>query len=466
MFGFYVQDDWTVASRVTLNLGLRYEFITTPREKYDRVASFRNPPFDAEPIVGYPLFDNPSLTNIAPRLGFAWNVTGDGKTSLRGGAGMFYEPLLANIYRTFGNRTPPYFAQASVRTPTFPRVQASTLPTSQQRLDLLEWDPDNPYMLQYNLTFQRELAPQLTAMVGFIGSRGINLFRNVESNQSIPQIQPDGSYFFPTTAARRSPNWAAVRIRRTDGNSWYKGLVSSITKRFSGGFQFQASYTFSNSRDEGSISAGGQDFSNGFPARYADDRHDNYGPSDFEVPHNFNFNYSWALPFAESLTGVKRALAHGWQLSGIVTLRSGVPFTPVLSFDRARAFPRSGGDGQRPNWAPGFDAENATVGRPDQWFDPNAFVLPAAGTFGTVGRNMLRGPGYAAWNGAVFKNFEVGGRRRLQLRVEAFNLLNRANFALPARTVFSAAGPVENAGEITDIVGTARQIQLGVKLEF
>ncbi len=385
---------------------------------------------------------------------------------MRGGIGQFYEPILANIYRTFGNRTPPFFAQASLRNPPFPRAVGGAVPTTQQRLDLLEWNLKNPYMLQYNATVQHELLPQLSVMAGYIGSRGIHLFRNVESNQAVPVVQPDGSYFFPVGSTRRSPNWAAVRIRRTDGNSWYHGMVTSVTKRFSGGLQFQGSYTLGRSNDEGSLSAGSADFDNGFPPRYADDRHDNYGLSDYDVRHNFTFNYSYVLPFGEGTQGVARVLAAGWQLSGIVALRSGVPFTPVLSFDRARALPRSGGDGQRPNWAPGYDQSTVILGGPDRYFDPNAFVLPEAGTFGDVGRNALIGPGYASWNMAVFKNVELGGRRKLQLRLETFNLLNRANFSLPSRVVFGASGRVENAGEITDIVGTARQIQLGVKIEF
>ena len=466
LFGFYAQDDWGLNSRLTMNLGVRYEFITTPREVEDRVASFRNPPYDVTPTVGYPLFRNPSLKNIAPRLGFAWDVRGNGKTAVRGGAGQFFEPILANIYRTFGNRTPPFFAQANLTNPTFPRAVAGALPTSQQRLDLLQWDLKNPYMLQYNLTVQHELLPNFSVMVGYVGSRGIHLFRNVEWNQSVPIVQPDGSYFFPAGNARRSPVWNSVRMRLTDGNSWYNSLVASATKRFSHGLQFQGSYTLGRSYDEASISAGSQDFNNGFQPRYAYDRHDNYGLSDFDVRHNFTFNYSWVLPIGADATGATRLLVSGWQLSGIVTLRSGVPFTPVLSFDRALARPRSGGAGQRPSWAPGYDPTKATLGGPDQYFDPNAFVLPAAGTFGNVARNALIGPGYAVWNSALFKNVDLGARRRLQIRAEVFNILNRANFSLPAATVFSASGRVENAGEITDIVGTARQIQLGVKIEF
>ena len=160
------------------------------------------------------------------------------------------------------------------------------------------------------------------------------------------------------------------------------------------------------------------------------------------------------------------ALAQGWQVSGIVTVRSGVPFTPQLGFDRARARPRSGGGGQRPSWAPGYDRDNVILGGPDQYFDPNAFVLPAAGTFGDVERNALEGPGFATWDMAVFKSFRFNGKYRAQLRFEMFNALNRANFSLPSNTVFNAAGRIENAGEITGISGTARQMQLGVKFDF
>jgi hypothetical protein len=143
-----------------------------------------------------------------------------------------------------------------------------------------------------------------------------------------------------------------------------------------------------------------------------------------------------------------------------VTLRSGVPFTPVLSFDRARAFPRAGGDGQRPDWAPGFNADNAVLGGPDRYYDPNAFTLPDAGTFGNVPRNALRGPGYAVWNGAVFKNIELGGRRRLQLRVEAFNLFNTVNLGNPVAVLSSPVfGQIQTAGD-------ARVIQLGLRFEF
>ncbi len=464
LIGLFVQDDIAATSRLTLNLGLRYEFFTVPVELDGKMARLENI-MDPAVKVGGPIFKNPSLRNFAPRVGFAWDLTGDGKTSLRGGGGYFYEPILGNVYRTYGNRMPPFFQAANVRRPAFPNPFGGVL-VVRNRLDLFEYDPENPLRLQYNLTLQREILPQTVVTVGYIGSRGYHQIRNVEANQAIPQILPDGRYFFPAGQGRRNPNFESMRLRTTDGNSWYNGLIVAASRRFSGGLMLQASYTWGKSLDEGSLAVGSADFANDAQPRYAYDRTDNKGPSSFDIRHNFVFNYTYELPFGQGLTGVKGALARGWQLSGIVTARTGVPFTPLLGFDRARALPRSGGGGQRPSWAPGRNASNAILGSPERYFDPTAFVLPEAGFFGDVGRNVLTGPGFATWDMAVFKNFQLRGSARLQIRIEAFNLTNRANFGLPSATVFDSRGLVESAGEITETLGTARQVQLGIKLEF
>ena len=467
LIGLFVQDDFAVADRLTLNLGVRYEFITEPKEAQDRVAHMKTV-LDPATTPGYPLFENPSYKNVAPRVGFAWDVFGDSRTSLRGGAGYFYEPILGNYYRTYGNRTPPYMEQANIPNPPFPNPLGGNF-VVRNRLDLFQYEANNPLRIQYNATFQREILPQLVASVGYIGSRGFHQVRNVEANHSVPEIRPDGSYFFPlvngATPPRRNPNFESIRIRLTDGNSWYNGMTASLSKRFSNNLQFQGSYTFGESKDEGSQAIGSSDFGNSFQPRYAYDRTDNYGRSDFDIRHNFVFNYSYLLPGREGASGATAALLNGWQISGIFSARTGVPFSPVLGFDRARARPRSGGAGQRPTWAPGFNRDAVILGGPDQYFDPNAFILPEAGTFGDVGRNVLEGPGFSTWDMSVLKNFSFG-RYRTQLRFEVFNLLNRTNFGLPADTVFNAQGRVESAGEITDIVGTARQMQIGLKFEF
>ena len=463
LVGLYVQDDWSAKRTLTLNLGLRYEFVTTPVEQNGRMASM--PDLQAAATTaGGQIFENPTLKNVAPRIGFAWDMTGDGKNALHGGAGYFYEPILGNVYRAYGNRTPPFYNLINPRNPSFPTPPTSGS-SSLLRLDLVDYHLRSPYRAQYNVTYQRELAPQTVATVGFVGSRGYRQIRNVEYNQAVPQVQADGRLFFPVGSTRRNPSFNSMRLRTTDGLSWYKGFIAGASRRFSGGLALQASYTLGKSEDLGSQAIGSGDFDNSFQPRYAFDPLDNRGLSDFDIRHNFVFNYTWELPFGKALTGAAKGFASGWQLSGIVTLRSGIPFTPVLGFDRARALPRSGGAGQRPNLVSGCSL-NPVLGGPTQYFDANCFSLPDAGNFGDVPRNTMIGPRFASWDMAVFKNVAIGGTRRVQLRLEGFNITNRANFGLPASTVFNSAGRVANAGEITTIVGTARQFQFGVKVDF
>jgi outer membrane receptor protein involved in Fe transport len=463
LVGLYGQDDWSVSRNLTLNLGVRYEFITVPHELDGREA--RMPDLQAATVTaGGPIFKNPSLKNVAPRGGFAWNISGDGKNVLHGGAGMFFEPILSNIYRAYGNRTPPYYNIINPASPSFP-TPPSTGAASLLRLDLVQYDLKNPYRVQYNATYQRELPGRTVVTAGFIGSRGYNQIRNVEYNQAIPQVLADGSLFFPVGGTRRNPNFGSIRLRSTDGLSWYKGLVVGGTRRFSEGLSMQASYTLGKSEDLGSQAVGSGDFDNSFQPAYAFDPMSNKGLSDFDIRHNFVYNSTWELPFGKSLTGLARGVAYGWQVSGILTIRSGIPFSPVLGFDRARALPRSGGAGQRPDLVAGCSA-NPVLGGADQYFDPNCFALPAAGTLGNVARNTIIGPGFGGLDMAIFKNVPFGPGRRLQFRAEGFNVTNHVNLGLPATTVFNSAGRVTTAGQITTIVGTARQLQFGVKLEF
>ena len=462
LIGLYAQDDWSVSRSLTLNMGVRYEFFTTPHELGGREASM--PDLQAAATVkGGPIFKNPSLKNVAPRGGFAWDITGDGKNALHGGAGLFFEPILSNVYRAYGNRTPPYYNLINPANPAFP-TPPTTGSSSLLRLDLVDYNIESPYRTQYNITYQRELPGRTIVTGGFVGSRGYNQIRNVEYNQSIPIVQADGSYFFPS-ATRRNPNFGSMRLRITDGLSWYKGLIAGASRRFSGGLAMQASYTLGKSEDLGSQAVGSADFDNSFQPAYAFDPMSNRGLSDFDIRHNFVFNSTWELPFGKSLGGAARAIADGWQVSSIVTVRSGIPFSPVLGFDRARAAPRSGGAGQRPDLVSGCSL-NPWLGGADLYFDPNCFALPALGTLGNVPRNTIIGPGFGSWDMAFFKNIALAGGRRIQLRAEGFNITNHVNLGLPAATVFNSAGRVGNAGQITNIVGTARQWQFGVKVDF
>ena len=365
LIGIFLQDDWQVRRNLTLNAGVRYEFITVPTEKDGRVASMPDLQAPEGPSTGRPLFDNPSKGNVAPRLGFAWDLTGNGRNVVQGGGGLFFEPILSNVYRAYGNRTPPFYRTINPRNPPFPDPTGAGATTALLRLDLLEYDLKNPYRTQYNLMYQRQLFAQTVVTAGFIGARGYNQIRNIEYNHAVPQVLADGRYFFPAGQTRRNPAFESMRLRITDGRSWYKGLVLGASRRFSRSLAMQASYTWGKSEDYGSQAVGGGDFDNSFQPAYGHDPASNEGLSDYDIRHNFVFNYTWEVPVARGATGFTAALAQGWQLSGIIALRSGVPFSPQLGFDRARALPRSGGAGQRPNLAPGASL-NPVLGSPTQ----------------------------------------------------------------------------------------------------
>ncbi len=467
LFGTYVQDDWKATRNMTVNLGLRYEFITVPKERDGKSANLINVPMDTETTVG-PLFKNPSLKNFAPRLGVVW-APGE-KTAVRAGFGMFYDQLLSNFVILPGSRVPPFWVQANPANPTFPDFFQKVSPKDiDPRIDTIPFEPDQPYRAQYNVSVQREVWGRFAVTAGYVGSRGVHMTRAVaNANPNVPAGTLDGRLFFPATPQKANPVWASIRYRPTDGSSFYNALLLGLANQGENGFQFQANYTLGKSIDDSSSVYNEQEFLNTIPVSNIFDPLADRGLSDYDVRQNLSANFVWELPFQRGNdAGALHALVAGWQLAGIVRLSAGSPFTAVLGYDRARVgAPRTGG-GQRPDLASGD--KNPVTGGSDQYFDPSGFALPPAGTFGNLGRNTLIGPGIANVDLSLVKNTGVGGQRNLQFRLDMFNIFNRANFAMPdetARTVFSASGPVAGAGRLTSTVTTARQIQLGVKFIF
>ncbi len=374
-----------------------------------------------------------------------------------------------------GSRVPPFWVQANPRNPSFPDfISKVSLKDIDPRVDTLPFDIDQPYRLQYNLSIQKQFGSDLVFSAGYIGSRGIHLTRAVaDANANIPQGFVNGRLFWPTTRRRLNPVWSTIRYRPTDGNSFYNSFIAGIMKRFSSGVQFQASYTFGRSVDDSSAVFNEQEFRNTIPVANIFDRTSERGLSDFHVAHNFIANYLWELPFGRAqrwggnLSGAAGWLVSGWQLSGILNIASGTPFTPVLSFDRARAGAGRAGGGQRPDLISG--SNNPVLGGPDRYFDTSGFGLPPAGFLGNLGRNTVIGPGLVNFDLSLFKNSSLGENRNLQFRAEFFNLFNHANFDIPdepARQVFSAAGPIPGAGRITETLTSSRQIQFGIKFIF
>ncbi|HEV8345140.1 MAG TPA: TonB-dependent receptor [Vicinamibacterales bacterium] len=476
---FFLHDDFRLSNRLSLSLGVRYEFVTTPHELNGKVAGLLSlNDLEAGPkgiTPGSPLFDNPSKNGLAPRVGVSWMPFGDNKTTIRGGTGIFYQPLTVSFYRGTTFREYPYFAGVDIRQPTVfgPAIQSvlaggAGTASVQKRSEFIFFDTKQPYNVQWYLNSQHEMRGGFVAEVGYMGSRGVNLPYYGDPNATPSDYLPDGTKRIVPGAALRYPSWGRIRTRTTGAESEYHGLTLGLQKRLSSGLQFQANYTYSRSIDTWSGGLqGSSDFLTG--AGSAVDWWDiefERGRSSFDVPHNFVFNAVYTLPSSEDRRGLAGALANGWQLSGIVSLSSGMPFHPVIGFDRA-GDRQSDTDMQRPSWAAGFGPDNAVTGNVDQWFNASAFVLPAAGTFGNVARNALRGPNLRVVDFSIFKNQAVV-KSMLQFRVEIFNLFDRANFNPPADPrVFNTDGTlVPGSGRITSLATTPRQVQFGIKYLF
>ena len=487
-YGFYFQDDLRLSSRVTLNLGLRYEFNTAPNELNGLNANIKNIQTAAAPELG-PTFQQSSLRNLSPRLGFAWDVRGDGKTAIRGGGGLLYDIGWFNsnfVELTTGG--PPFATQSRVNnSPTF-TLPLFFPPESVGRvLRTVDYNSEQSKLWQYNVSLEQELPWSIGLAVAYAGSRGYDLPYSTEGNPRVPQILPDGRYYWPAGAPRVNPNWDDVLWKTTGSRSWYNSLQVSLNKRLTQGFQFQSAYTLGKQTEDqnqaqlnGDAGSGGSVFSpNPFDAKY------NLGPAPWDVRHNWKFNTVYHLPGVAS-PGARKALLDGWWVSTVVSLQSGYPFTLSINQNRSRSGVGAGATNvDYPDIVPGVNPADITkgvsrgclgvpagtpVGTPNLWYDPCAFTIPALGFLGNAGRNTLRGPGFANVNLAFVKDNSLGGSRRLELRFEVFNVLNRANLALPDRIVYSAIAdveaPIANAGRITTTNSPSRQLQFSSRLTF
>jgi hypothetical protein len=481
LFSLYVQDDWKATRRLTLNLGLRYEPISTPTEVNGRLSNLRNIATDTAPTPGDPFFDNPSLKNIAPRVGFAFDVFGDGKTSLRGAAGIFYAAILPQRYRFQISNQPPFAQLAAVVGP-FPNAFTSPIISFPGGIVLpIVFKPEQPTVYQWNLNIQRELGRDLVLSAGYVGSRGTNLETRYQANVRTDFQIVNGQKFFPAGGGPKlNPNFNSITYEDYSADSYYHALQLNLTKRFSTGLQFEAAYTLSKSID--TASATETVFLNGSNAGGRQDPFNSRADralSDFDTRHNFVANFLYELPFGKgrqfggNLTGVAATLVGGWSTGGIVALRSGFPFNVNLGFDRVG----NGTDNTavlRPNVAPGADLSNATTGDPAGFANPNFFRLQPAGFYGNAPRNALRGPDLRSFDMTFTKLTPITERLRTEFRVEAFNLFNRPNFSPPQgvnQGIYTGTDPITGApsinpsfGQLTRTSTSSRQLQFGLKL--
>jgi hypothetical protein len=458
----FAQDFVRVNSRLTVNVGLRYDFYSNPTEAFGRESAFPNPATDSAPTVGK-LFAGTPLDLLSPQAGFAWNVFGDGKTVVRSGFGIYRDQLPAIL---FGARpvSTAFLRSGGIRFPSVSKpTECCPDPAARRFRDNLH--PKFPYALEYNLNVERELAQGMILSAGYFGTRGNHLTREAEENP-----------FEPALGHRYNPNLASPLITDlTDGQSFYNSFQVSVSKRYGHNLFWQASYTLAHSVDDASVDFSVESVNDPPLSQNIFDRKGSRGPSDFDVRHNFVANVVYDLPGRGRLLG-------GWQVSAVANVHSGLPFTPVLDFDNADM--QSLLTPERPNLVgnpyAGVCPNGARVGTPSCWFNPSAFAVPPAGQFGNAGRNILRGPAFAQFDASLHKDFAITERRKITVGVEAYNLFNHPNFGVPSNTqsplslggngdaVFKdAAGNfADNAGQILTTVGTGARFNWPAGLRF
>ena len=477
-WGLFAQDDWKLSRRVTLNLGLRYDPFLPFTDQDNRFSQFRpgqqSTVFPTAPAgVVFPGdADVPmaamraNYNRLSPRFGFAWDPTGKGKFSVRGGYGIFWSQIRQQANNQPSNSQPfaakfTFDAPPSVENPygntvnPWPFTAPATADARRnyrflRPLQLQPYSADfgNGYMQQWNFNLQREMFGAWVGTLAYVGSKGNHLFNQIEGN---PAVFRTGATTANTNARRLyAPDFGPVSLQLSDGNSNYHSLQMSVNKRFAHGFSLLASYTFSKLIDD--ASGDGSASPNPFSQRF------NRGLSNLDIPHRVVSSLVYELP---RLTGANPALKWmlgGWDLNCIAALQSGSVFT--VASGRDNSFSGVNQDRADLIGNPFLDSSRPHGELVDRYFNIDAFAFNAVGTFGTSGRNILRGPGDVSVDAGLFKNIPIREGHRVQFRMETFNVLNRVNFGNPnANRSAAAFGRITSAGQ-------PRVIQLALKYQF
>jgi hypothetical protein len=500
---WYFQDTVKLRSNLTLRAGLRHEFTTGWNEVAGRAANFLLDPqgvLETDTRVGDSVFTKNNAKRLfGPRVGLAWDPFSNTRTAIRAGFGTYYSLMDALSFQL--NGLPPYNGAATYsNVPLFSIVPVSPNVVLPRSCDVnvpppctsfqprgVQADAKTPTVQEWNFTVEQQLDSRTSLHVAYVGSRGYHHLISIDPN-TVPASEcavgggcaaggvgtakttaAKGAQYIPVVSGRPNPYLGAGFFWFAQGNTSYQALQIDVNRRLAVGFQIRGNYTWSKNLDMNSALTVAQ--ANNQPQLVLD-RNDlarDWGPSALNVTHQSSISGQYVLPFGngkrwlKGATGLRQKLSSGWQLNGISTLLSGFPFTPTLGQNRS-------GDGDtrnpdRPNVNPSF-AGPLVQGTPARWFNPNAFALPSAGTYGNLGRGVFRGPGLSALDVSAFQNTAVSERASLQFRAEIFNVLNRANFGTPNAVVFSGSAYSPSAGLITATATASRQIQFGLKLIF
>ena len=473
---FYAEDAIKLKPALELRLGFRGELTNGWNEAHGRASnySFSNAVIATQPVVGNSPFSvNHAKFLPAPRVGLAWSPFASQKTVIRAGFGLYYA-LLDNLsYRLDQNA--PYNAVFAVKNIALRSIAPNaTYAGSRAVPSGVQPNLQTPAVESWTLKVDQQLSPSTSLSVGYVGSHGYHELLSLDANLPTPTIcpaspcpagYPAGAFYYPINAPLANNAVWNTTHWFSEGVSSYHGLEVDISRRLGRGLQFRGAYTFSKSLNDGdSMNTSVATNSPAFASNPVQPKVD-YARASFDIRHTAVINATYDLPFGRGQAAhlwLQRLIAD-WQLSGIETVLSGLPFTPQLSYN-----PSNDGDTRnpvRPSWNPAFTGP-VIQGGPGRYFNPSAFIQPLPGTYGNAGRNILQGRGLATTDVSVAKKFSLSERLNLQFRAEVFNLLNHTNFNTPNPVVYASAtgGPSPTAGVITSTSTTSRQIQFGLKL--
>jgi Carboxypeptidase regulatory-like domain/TonB-dependent Receptor Plug Domain len=494
IFGTFVQDSIQVRPNLTVTAGLRYEFDTVPIETRGLTATLDS--LTGQTIRnGNPIYHNPTLRNFEPRVGFAWDPFKTGKTSIRGGFGIFDVPILPANFRSALDQPYPFVQSVNAASPapgSFPTgafLAGSALGQGASRASYIQQNPGRNYVMNWNVNVQRAIFPNTTVMVAYVGSRGIhNLLVTDDSSIVLPTLTPEG-YLWPYPAGSGTvlnPNWGRVSASFWNGDSYYHAFQVSLTQRTNHGLTGQVSYTYGQSIDTSSGSTDGDQFLNGISSLWFFSEALRKGPSDFNVPNNFTASFDYEVPSPKGLRGPLNWAASGWALGGIITAQNGTPFSPVFALGSDPLGMNSTDPWDFPDLVKGCNPIHGGL----NYLNLSCFALPkatpdivakctpfpgAAGTcmnlIGNAGRNSIQGPNVVEFDTSVHKNNyipRISEDFNIQFRAEFFNVFNHPSFASPIDNsgIFdpSTGGLVPNAGLIDTTVSSPREIQFAIKV--
>jgi hypothetical protein len=480
LFGGYVQDDWRVSSKLTVNLGLRYEMLTNPTEatnSFELLTNFYTSP--APTPYRNEFQNNPTTKNFDPRVGFAWDVFGTGKTAIRAGVGMFDLLPLPYVFEIGNAVSLPFSLTTSTGSASnplpqgaFPLVPASVPFGNSDGVRYVDRSPHRSYATNWNVNVEQELTSKVGVFVGYVGSRTLHApFTADDSNQVVPP-KINGVYTWPCAPSGSNPcaaisdpvanpNVGFIRAIFFDDAASYEGLQTQLRLHNFHSLQAQASYSYSSCKDMGSGAALGDPFLNSITSLMFFDKAHRQGPCDYDLRQVFSANFIWNLP-TPHWNKAAELIAGGWQTGAIASASSGVPFTLVLAGDvLGQNYTDAGYD--FPNRVQGCNPIHGGV----DYVNTTCFV-PAPVTngglvLGNNGRNSLNGPKTVDVDFSLFKNIPLYERLHAQFRAEFFNVFNHTNFQAP---VDNYTLGVNGAGQVDQTSTTSRQIQLGAKLTF